>query len=1060
MNSLIKVVSKKFSSFIDQLIKNHRVVVKGFAASAKRLLAAYVATEIQRPILYIVDGDEEGSMARDDLTTILGERVCYFPGWNSESDEFESPEVEIVRERMETLWDLVRGSGRVVITTQNGFAQPLVPRDVFSEAIISLRVGMDVDRDALAQRLLLLGFESVELVEDLGQFSVRGGIIDVFPFASENPLRIELFGDRIESLRNFDVATQRSIKLLESFSILPYRELCLTPEIYRRALDLVEDPLQDGAERYLKIIHPKLERILDYLPVDTIVVLDSTRSTQVDRDVVIFDQGEENRIKPHPVYHGNLNLFKEDLHRYQKLGYQIFLLVASEKQMERFYDILSFEESFGEDFSELCILPFSLHQGFIYPEIKLACFTDHEIFHRPKLKSRKKSGGGVPIDDILSLKKGDICVHVDYGVGRFDGMRRIRVDGRNVDCLLLSYKDGDRLYVPTHQMHRVQRYIGSSDSPPQLTKLGSGSWERVKRRTKKAVENLTKELLEIYAVRQSQKGYAFSKDTIWQKELESSFLFEETPDQLKAIEAIKTDMESPKPMDRLICGEVGYGKTEVAIRAAFKAVVDGRQVAVLVPTTILAQQHYNCFRERLRDFPVEVEMLSRLRNSRERKRILQRLKNGEIDIIIGTHRLLSNDIQFKDLALLIIDEEQRFGVKHKEKIKKLRRLVDCLTMSATPIPRTLYMSLVGIREMTTIETPPPDRLSVITEVCRWDDKLIVEACLREAQRGGQVFFIHNRVETIYSVAEHLRRMLPELKIGIAHGKLPTSHLERIMLDFLAKKYDILLTTTIVESGVDVPNANTMIVNRADKFGLAQLHQLRGRVGRSDRRAYCYFLLPKRGRITNEARRRLRAIKTFSELGSGFQLALRDLEIRGAGNILGVEQHGHINAVGFELYCKLLEQTVREMKGEKVPASYEPCISLHLDLFIPHDYIPFEEQRISIYKKLADAKDEQAIEEVMLELEDRYGPVPPKMQNLFDAIRIKLAAVKSGVESIHLKDGFATVEFAKGREPKEDVLRRIVNYPVEFVQAERFGIRLEIPGEDLGLLRAFLLKLGR
>jgi len=1066
MEALLNIVSKPFSGLVAQLSKERRVEIHGFSGSAKQLLAGYTFRALGRPVLYIADGDDEGSKARDDLAIILGETISYLPAWgivpsgrdsaptSGQRDSYESPEVEIVRQRMETLWGLSTRTSTVTVATADGFTQLVVPKKTLNKATISLHLGANVDRDRLAERLLLLGFESVDMVEDIGQFSVRGGIIDVFPFGSKNPVRIELFGDTIQSLRSFDVPTQRSRGLIDSTTILPYRELCLTPEIYRRALKVVEDPLEEGSERYLKIIHKRLAKVIDYLADETVVFLDSSRKIHISHDVIIFVPAQDLHIKPHPVYSGNLKLFKEDVRRYRQMEYHTFLLVDGEKQRDRFSDIIS------GDLPDLSILPFSLHEGFVYPEVKLACFTDHQIFQRSKLRPRRKFSGGIPIDDILSLKKGDICVHVDYGVGRFDGMKRITVDGLDTDCLALSYRDGDRLYVPTHQMYRVQRYIGGSGVAPQLTKLGSGSWDRVRRRTRKAVEDLTKELLHIYAARHAQIGYAFAKDTIWQKELESSFLFDETPDQLKAVEAIKDDMESPKPMDRLVCGEVGYGKTEVAIRGAFKAVMDGRQVAVLVPTTILAQQHYNSFTQRMKDFPVEVEMLSRLRTSKENKRTIERLKGGTIDVVIGTHRLLSADVDFRNLGLLIIDEEQRFGVKHKEKIKKLRRLVDCITMSATPIPRTLYMSLISIRDMTTIETPPPDRLSVVTEVCRWNDELIVEACLREVERGGQVFFVHNRVETIYSMAEYLRKLLPELRIEIAHGKLPTSRLEKIMIDFLGKKFDLLLTTAIVESGVDVPNANTIIVNRADRFGLAQLHQLRGRVGRSDRRAYCYFLTPRRRKMTDDAQRRLRAIRTFSELGSGFQLALRDLEIRGAGNILGAEQHGHISAVGFELYSKLLQQAIAEMKGEKIAAPREPKISLNLDLFIPEDYVPHEEQRIAIYKKLGDAKDERALEEVRAEMEDRFGSIPSNVENLLDAVRIKLAAVKAGVECVLLRNGIATIEFRKGRHLPKDVLKKVVEYPVEFVQEERLGIRLKTPGERLGILTEFLLMVGR
>jgi len=1057
MSTLLRIVenSKSFQKVLNEVTKSSQVQIYGMVPVARCFLGAYIHTRLKKPIVYISKSDEEAEIIRDDFSTLLGFDTAFLPAWDSST---ASPEPKLVSYRMETLKRLISRDFKILSASENGFLQKVVPPRKFKRIVLKLKTEEKIDHDYLIERLVYLGFDKVYMVEEVGEFAVRGSIVDVFPFGYEDPVRIEFFGDEIVSLRNFELVTQRSKRELNDILLLPYRELFLTPEIYNEVKERIEDPLSDGAERNLASIHPDLTDLSEYLPKDTILLIDEDVEISVPELKTVHltsNEGIEIRTRPHPNYNGEIKLFKEDLVRYNKAGYKTFLLTDSKKQKERLYDL------FSEEFPNLIISDCPLNSGFIFGETKVALFVDHQLFARIRRRREKKFKVGVPIDDIMALKKDDICVHIDYGIGRFDGIKKIPLYGRDTECLLLMYADGDKLWVPIENMKYVQRYIGAGDVEPKLTKLGSGKWERTKRKAKKAVQDLTEELLEIYAKRRVLKGYSFSPDSSWQEQLEASFPYTETEDQIKAIEEIKKDMETDFPMDRLVCGEVGYGKTEVAVRTAFKATNDNKQVAVLVPTTILAQQHYNTFRERMKDFPLVVKMLSRFLTRSEQKEVVDGLKEGKVDVVIGTHRLLSNDVAFKDLGLLIVDEEQRFGVRHKEKIKHIRNLVDVLAMSATPIPRTLYMSLVGIRDMTAIETPPKDRLSVVTEVCKWDEKLIVSATLREIERSGQVFFLHNRVESIYSVADYLRRLFPELSVGIAHGQLSESELESVILDFIDQKYDILVTTAIIESGIDMPNVNTIFVNRADRFGLAQLHQLRGRVGRSDRRAYCYFLIPIAGRITEDAKKRLRAIKTFSELGSGFHLALRDLEIRGSGNLLGSKQHGHIVSVGFELYSKLLKEAVERVKGKKVEKKIEPIIRLDTELYIPKDYIEDEKSRIAIYKKLNSILDKKGLKELKEEIRDRFGHLPKKVGDLLKVVEIKLLAMEIGVSKLSLKENRLEIEFILGKEPSEKKIEKLlkkIKHPVEFFHNKGFGIRVSVSQPSLGRVKKILTQI--
>jgi transcription-repair coupling factor (superfamily II helicase) len=748
-------------------------------------------------------------------------------------------------------------------------------------------------------------------------------------------------------------------------------------------------------------------------------------------------------------------------------GYRNFILCDNEGQRERLSEILKPERGKEEPSGAVRPLPLtsyslsllvgSLSRGFIFPQARVAVFTDHEVFGRQRFRRRyRRFARGTPIRDYLSLTPGDCVVHIRFGIGRYQGLARLTVDGRERDCLQVVYRDGDKLYVPLEEMKQVERYLAKEGHVPVLSRLGGTGWEQVKSRARKAVQAMARELLALYASRQAMQGFKYSSDTPWQKALEASFPYEETEDQLESTGAIKADMESERPMDRLLCGDVGFGKTEVAIRAAFKAVMDGKQVAILVPTTVLAEQHYGTFKERFKEFPVRVEMLSRFREPGAQKQVAKALGAGQVDVVIGTHRLLSRDIRFKDLGLLVVDEEQRFGVLAKERLKGLTLKegnwsagtpVDVLTMTATPIPRTLHFSLAGARDLSIIEDPPRDRLSVVTRVAPWDERLIVEAVLKEADRGGQVFFLHNRVESIEAMRAYLARILPGIRIAVAHGQMEERALEKTMSDFVNRRHDLLLATTIIESGLDMPNVNTMIVNRADKFGLAQLYQLRGRVGRSSRRAYCYLLIPASGKVTAEARKRLAVIEELSELGSGFRLALRDLEIRGAGNLLGAQQHGHMLAVGFDLYCRLLEETVRETKGlPPREEALEPAVQVDWDAYLAEDYVPDSEERVALYRRLAAMRSLAELDELRAELSDRFGPVPEAGVSLLSIVELRLRGQAAGLEKISLRGSLLSLIFRDGL--TRDMTRLIVErvkLPLEFVStAKESGVRVKLP----------------
>ncbi len=834
-----------------------------------------------------------------------------------------------------------------------------------------IKRGMYLEWEEFLKLLSDWGYERTEFVREKGEFAVRGCVVDVFPVGESVPVRVEFSEDEVVSLRNFDPVSQRSINKINSVVIHP------------------RDP-EKGKVTFGEVIKEfpwigEGGNLIDLSP-----------------------EGKIFRFEVAPYFERDFKNFKEHLKKLD--GYTIYFLSSSPGEKERLKELLE------DEFPGLIIEEGYLSRGFIIHDTRLAVFTEMDLFGR-SLRKREKIE--IKTEPLETLREGDLVVHEDYGIGVFEGMELLKVGDTETECAVVRYRENARIYVPVYFMHRLSKYIGKEDI--EISSLAKGVWERKKRRIKESVKEIARELLELYTKRKKSRGFACSPDTLWQREMEALFPYEETEDQLRAIEEIKQDLEAPYPMDRLLCGEVGYGKTEVALRAAFKVVMDGKQVAILTPTTLLAEQHYFTFRERLERFPVRVELLSRFTKNRE-KEILKDLEEGRIDIIIGTHRLLSDDVKFRDLGLVIIDEEHRFGVLQKEKLKKLRINVDVLSMSATPIPRTLKLSLSGFLDFSLIETPPPGRKAVETEIIHWNDGVIREVILREVERGGQVFFIHNRIETIEGVRKKLERIVPEVSIGVAHGRMRSKELERVMRNFIEKRYDVLLSTAIIEAGIDIPNANTIIINNAHRFGLAELHQLRGRVGRSPRKAFCYLIVPER--ITEEARKRVFAIKQYSHLGAGFKIAKLDLEMRGAGNILGKEQHGHMHEVGYELYMKLVEEAVRELKGEEVKRE-DVELRVREKLLIPESYIPSFEERMVVYKRLSGVRDEEEIEEIFEEIKDRFGEPPAEVRVLFEWMRIKSLGTRAGVERIEeRRDEYVVMLETMPRQTLEKVIKEV------------------------------------
>jgi transcription-repair coupling factor (superfamily II helicase) len=1100
--------AQKLDCRLSSLFK--QLTISGLTGSSKSMLVGYVCRKYKKPMLVIVPDSEEAVKTVDDLKSFLGVGIVHlFPAWGISPYEIRAPHAEILGQRLAALYHLSKVAAGafeplVIVAPVEAVMQRTIARQDLLDHSLLLKKGDQIDRDRLVMLFNNLKYNRTSMTELLGEYSVRGGIIDFFTPTDEDPVRIEFFGDEIESIRHFSVLTQRSTKPIESTFILPRREIIFNDsdiERYCRNLDEKQSQalhiaLGDiGEYDGLEFIAPNLEiglaDIFDHMEPGAFVFfndpescfgqLESHFETAYQRfekikDIPVAEPGKvfltENAIRirlnnfrtinltgaasahpsdidfrtmPQEFFSTNMTYMKNRLKELYQDGFKLHILCESQSHKDRIAEIfedLDIPVDLGVSF---------IAEGFAVIDLKEWFLADHQIFaHRKKRRTFRRFKEGVALSSYTNLNPGDYVVHIDYGIGKYAGLETLTVDGRKRDCLSLLYLGDDRLYVPIEEFNRVQKYAGK-EGTPRLSKLGTGTWERIKARTKKALMDMAGELIALYAERQAFPGFAFKPDSDWIRQLEASFEYQETPDQLKAMDDIKADMEKPVPMDRLICGDVGYGKTELAIRASLKAVDSGKQVALLAPTTILAAQHKETFSDRLRDFPVQVEMLSRFCTPKQTKNIKKGILEGTADIVIGTHKLLQKDIKFKDLGLLIIDEEQRFGVAHKEKIKQLRSQVDVLTLTATPIPRTLQLSLAGARDMSIINTPPKDRLPIKTEVARFSDQIIADAVQQELNRSGQAFIVHNRVQSIYAFYNYLKKFLPLIKIGIAHGQMPERELERVMKNFLDKKYDVLLSTTIIESGLDIPSVNTIVINRADKLGLAQLYQLRGRVGRSYHRAYAFLLIPPLKLLTRDARKRLKAIEEFTELGSGFHLAMRDLEIRGAGNLLGTQQHGFIEEVGFDLYIKLLEEAVAQLSG-KSPEDLagEVKVTTDLDLFLPESYIPDSNQRVDIYRRFSGAESFEVIDELLRELTDRFGTPPEAVDNLALLASMKLMGNKIGLEAIQFRKSALSLEFKSSRKiGRERIESWVGGIPekIEFQDGRNFIMRISLKEND-------------
>ncbi len=971
----------------------------------------------------------------------------------------------LIKQRMEVFQALMGQQETVVVTTFDGFMDALPPLEVMKERITTVKVGDVVDFEKMKEQMVLLGYDREEQIDGPGQFAVRGGIMDVYPLTEEVPIRIELWDDEVDSIRTFDVESQRSIENLQEITIYPASDF--PEEQFKRVSFLdyfdveksilfLDEPvrlMENGTGVEAEFVEAQANRMesgfqisneeMKLFGAEEIAVkmqeFYAVAFSALDIKCKELRAREVFHIQSKGVnpYNNSFELLTRDLKRLKRTGYRVVLLSGSRTRAKRLaedlrdYNLSSF---YSEDLErevqdgEIMVTYGHVTEGYEYPMLKFMVISETDIFGKTKKKKKRKTYEGQKILNFSELKIGDYVVHENHGLGIYQGIEKIEVDKVAKDYMKISYAAGGNLYIPATQLDLIQKYASADAKKPKLNRLGGQEWHKTKTRVRGAVKEIAKDLVELYAARQQKAGFVYGPDTVWQREFEEMFPFDETDDQLLAIEDTKKDMESTKIMDRLVCGDVGYGKTEIAIRAAFKAVQENKQVVYLCPTTILAQQHYNTFMQRMKEFPVRVDLMCRFRTSAQQKKTVEDTKRGLVDIVVGTHRVLSDDLQFKDLGLLIIDEEQRFGVQHKEKIKKLKENVDVLTLTATPIPRTLHMSLIGIRDMSVLEEAPVDRMPIQTYVMEYNDEMVREAIERELSRGGQVYYVYNKVKDIEEVAARIQKLVPEANVTYAHGQMREHKLENIMLDFINGEIDVLVSTTIIETGLDISNANTMIIHDADQLGLSQMYQLRGRVGRSNRMAYA-FLLYRRDKLLKEvAEKRLAAIREFTDLGSGFKIAMRDLEIRGAGNLLGAEQHGHMEAVGYDLYCKMLNEAVKHLKGEIEVEPYTTTVDLNVDAFIPASYIPNEYQKLDVYKRIASIENEEEMDDMLEELIDRYGDVPRKVQQLLTIAMLKALAHSAYVIAVEQKgDVFKFVMYEQAKVKVERIPDLLAKY---------------------------------
>ncbi len=1023
----------------------HRCIqLKGLKGSLDAVFAATLHRLNNQATLFVMHDREEASYFMYDLQNLVPDQeVLLFPSSYKRPYQFEETENANILMRAEILNRINQKSPKseLIVTYPEALTEKVINKRSLLENTFTAKTGESVDTEFLAELLQTYDFERTDFVYEAGQYAVRGGIIDVFSYANELPYRLELFGDEIESIRTFDPVSQLSVDPVEQISIIPNVQTKLLKEErqsffdflpkstkvffkdYQQTLDVIEKSYEKAGQSFSSLMQQSGETQVVMNP----ELLFESRNEFTDKlqqfSLVEFgnrfylnpDHELSWEAEPQESFNKNFELMAKSLEQNQENGYTNILLAESAKQIERLTTI--FEEI--DPYLKYQGLNISIREGFVDKIIKLACYTDHQLFDRfYKYKSKNKysKSKALTLKEIRSLQPGDFVTHVDHGIGKFAGLELVESNGRKQEAIRLIYRDDDLVLVSIHSLHKISKYTGKEGTPPQISKLGSQDWENKKKRVKKNVKDIAKDLIELYAKRKGAPGFSFKPDDFLQAELESSFIYEDTPDQAKATTDVKSDMELPHPMDRLVCGDVGFGKTEVAIRAAFKAVNNGKQVAVLVPTTILAMQHYRTFAERLSEFPIRVEYINRFKSTKEVKNILKDLKEGKVDILIGTHRIVNKDVEFKDLGLMVIDEEQKFGVKVKERLKEMRVNVDALTLTATPIPRTLHFSLMGARDLSVIATPPPNRQPVTTELHSFNDIIIRDAVSYEVRRGGQVFFVHNRISDIESIANLIMRLVPDAKVIAAHGQMDGSKLEKIMVQFIEGEYDVLVSTNIIESGLDIPNANTIMINRAHMFGLSDLHQMRGRVGRSNKKAFCYLLTPPTATLSGDARKRLSTLEEFSDLGDGFKVAMRDLDIRGAGNLLGAEQSGFISDLGFDMYHKILDEAVQDLKENEFAALFQhelseaakplvqDCsIETDLEILIPESYVSNITERLGLYSKLDNLKNELELEKFVNSIRDRFGPLPEAVKDLVETVRLRWLAEKLGFEKLMLKN---------------------------------------------------------
>ncbi|HEX6227570.1 MAG TPA: transcription-repair coupling factor [Chryseolinea sp.] len=1047
--------------------EKNNIQLKGLSGSLDAVILASIFKIHPQNYIVVLHDKEEAAYFQNDLQNLLSREILLFPMSYKRPYEYDEIENANVLMRTEVLNLLSnKSSPQIIVTYPEALAEKVINRRSLAQNTFSVKLKEKLDINFLEEFLHTYDFEKTDFVYEAGQFAIRGGIIDIFSFAFEFPYRIELFGDEVDSIRTFDPGSQLSVETLDNINIIPNIQSKLTHDarqsflefvspntrVWFKDFQLTQDVVQKSFEKALEsfnnILHSSAtqivsspEKLFDDGSSFANLVAGFTRIEFGIRTVLQPSKVFEFNSAPQPSFNKNFELLAQDLLQHQVQGFRNFITADVPKQTERLKGI--FEEiNHGVVFQSL---DFSLRQGFIDSSLQIVCYTDHQIFerfHRYRGKEKFSKSKAMTLRELQTLQPGDFVTHIDYGIAKFAGLEKKEINGHDQEAIRLVYKDDDLLYVSIHLLHKISKYSGKDGATPVISKLGSQEWENKKAKAKKRVKDIAKELIELYAKRKSAPGFAFSPDSFLQAELESSFMYEDTPDQARATEDVKRDMEQPHPMDRLICGDVGFGKTEVAIRAAFKAATEGKQVAVLVPTTILAMQHYRTFSERLSSFPIRVDYISRFKTDKEIKQILEEVKEGKVNILIGTHRVVSKDVEFKNLGLLIIDEEQKFGVKVKDRLKELKVNVDVLTLTATPIPRTLHFSLMGARDLSIIATPPPNRQPVTTELHTFNEVVIRDAVSFELRRGGQVFFVHNRVSDIESMANTIYKLVPDSRIGIAHGQMDGDKLEKVMVKFIDGEYDILVSTNIIESGLDIPNANTIMINHAHMFGMSDLHQMRGRVGRSNKKAFCYLLTPPASLLTADSRKRLAALEEFSELGDGFKVAMRDLDIRGAGNLLGGEQSGFITDLGFDTYHKILDDAIQELKEtdfkdlfskeleEKAKFIVQDCIiETDLEILIPDDYVNSISERLQLYSRLDNIKDEKQLEEFVAEIRDRFGPFPVSVKELISTVRLRWLGEMLGFEKLALKNETLRAYFITSNENyfSSEVFGKIISY---------------------------------